>query len=86
MDAGTAPPRCRKSLLQRAFARNSALRRMDWVLLATVLALSLIGTLLVWSATSATLREQGSDPRTYLYKQLINIVIGLLLMLGVDRA
>jgi len=61
-----------KSLLQRSFARNSVLRRMDGVLLATVLALSLIGMLLIWSATSATLREQGSDPRTYLYKQLIN--------------
>jgi rod shape determining protein RodA len=72
-----------KSLLQRAFARNSALHRLDGVLLAAVLALSLIGTLLVWSATAATLREQGSDPHTYLFKQLINIVIGLMLMLGV---
>ncbi len=72
-----------KSLLQRALARNSVLRRLDGVLLATVLALSLIGTLLVWSATEATLREQGSDPHTYLFKQLINIFIGLVLMLGV---
>ncbi len=72
-----------KSLLQRAFARNSALHRLDGVLLAAVLALSLIGTLLVWSATAATLREQGSDPHTYLFKQLINIIIGLMLMLGV---
>jgi rod shape determining protein RodA len=72
-----------KSLLQRAFDRNSALHRLDGVLLAAVLALSLIGTLLVWSATAATLREQGSDPHTYLFKQLINIVIGLMLMLGV---
>jgi hypothetical protein len=42
-----------KSLLQRAFARNSALHRLDGVLLAAVLALSLIGTLLVWSATAS---------------------------------
>ena len=84
MDAGGAAA-LPKSLLRRAFARSSVLRRMDWVLLATVLALSLIGTLLVWSATSATLREQGSDPRTYLLKQLLNIVIGLVLMLGVER-
>jgi rod shape determining protein RodA len=65
------------SLLQRAFARNSPLRHLDWVLLATVLALSLAGTLLVWSATAA------SDGHTYLFKQLINIVIGLALMLAV---
>jgi rod shape determining protein RodA len=72
-----------KSMLRRAFARNSSLRKLDMVLLGAVLALSLIGTLLVWSATQATLREQGSDPRTYLYKQLINIVIGVALMVGV---
>jgi rod shape determining protein RodA len=72
-----------RSLLQRAFARSSPLRQLDWVLLATVLALSLVGTLLVWSATEATLRQDGSDPRTYLYKQLINIVIGLVLMAAV---
>jgi rod shape-determining protein RodA len=72
-----------KSLLQRSFVRNSPLRRLDGVLLAAVLALSLIGTLLVWSATAATLREQGSDPHTYLFKQLINVIIGLVLMLGV---
>ena len=72
-----------KSLLQRALARNSPLRRLDWALLALVLSLSLAGTLLVWSATAATLREQGSDPHTYLFKQLINIVIGLVLMFGV---
>jgi rod shape determining protein RodA len=72
-----------KSLLRRAFAKNSVLRNLDWALLALVLALSLVGTLLVWSATAATLREQGSDPHTYLFKQLINIVIGLALMFGV---
>jgi rod shape determining protein RodA len=65
-----------KSLLRRAFARNSALRRLDWVLLATVLALSLIGTLLVWSAT------RGADPRTYFVKQMLAIVIGLVLLVG----
>ncbi len=72
-----------KSLLRRVLARNSPLRRLDWVLLMAVLALSLIGTLLVWSATEAMLREQGSDPRSYLYKQLLNIVIGMALMIGV---
>jgi rod shape determining protein RodA len=72
-----------KSLLQRAFSKNSPLRHLDWVLFGAVLALSLIGTLLVWSATEAAQREQGADPRTYLYKQLINIVIGLAMMVGV---
>jgi rod shape determining protein RodA len=69
-----------KSLLRRAFARNSPLRHLDWTLLVVVLALSAAGTLLVWSATAATLREQGGDPHTYLFKQLINIAVGLVLM------
>ena len=65
-----------KSLLQRAFAKNSPLRHLDWILLATVLALSLIGTMLVWSAT------RGADPRTYFVKQVLAIAIGLALLLG----
>ena len=40
-----------RSLLARAFARNSALRHMDWILVVVVLGLTAIGTLLVWSAT-----------------------------------
>ena len=49
-----------------------------------MLALSLIGTLLVWSATEPSLRQQGLDPRTYLMKQLLNIALGLVLMAGVS--
>jgi rod shape determining protein RodA len=44
------------------------------VLLLTVLALSLLGTLLVWSAT------RGAGSHTYVVKQLVNIVIGITLM------
>ncbi len=75
---GQQPPR--RSPLHRALSKQSPLRQVDWVLLAAVLALSLIGTLLVWSATQPGLRSTGADPRTYLYKQLLNIVIGLVLM------
>ena len=75
---GQEPPR--RSLLQRALSRQSPLRHLDFVLLATVLALSLLGTLLVWSATQPGLRASGADPRTYLVKQLLNIGIGLILM------
>ena len=65
-----------KSLLGRAFAKNSFLRHLDWILLVTVLALSLVGTLLVWSAT------RGADPRTYFVKQMLAIVVGLILVLA----
>jgi len=73
-----------RSLLARAFARNSVLRHMDWLLVVVVLGLSAIGTLLVWSATQPGLLAAGQDPRTYLKKQLLNVAIGLVLMVGVS--
>ena len=69
----------RRSLLLRAVAKGSMLRRYDWVLLAAVVALSLIGTLLVYSAT-----QPSADPRSYLVKQLINVALGLILMVVVS--
>ena len=73
-----------RSLLARAFARNSPLRHMDWILVVVVLGLTAIGTLLVWSATQPGLLAAGHDPRTYLKKQLLNVAIGLVLMIGVS--
>jgi rod shape determining protein RodA len=68
------------SLLARAFARRSVLRQMDWLLVIAVSGLSAIGVLLVWSATQPSLLAAGLDPRTYLKKQLLWVVIGLVLM------
>ncbi len=73
-----------RSLLARAFARNSVLRHTDWILIVVVLGLCGIGTLLVWSATQPSLLAAGDDPRTYLKKQLLNVIIGLVLMVGVS--
>ena len=58
----------RGPLGQRALAKDSVVRHMDWVLIAAVLALALIGTLLVWSATRAGLEQVGGNPNTYLEK------------------
>jgi len=73
-----------RSLLARAFARNSLLRHMDWLLILVVLGLSGIGIVLVWSATQPSLLAVGQDPHTYLKKQLLNVLIGLVLMIGVS--
>ncbi len=73
-----------RSLLARAFARNAPLRHMDWMLVVVVLGLTAVGTLLVWSATQPGLLAAGQDPHTYLKKQLLNVVIGLVLMAGVS--
>jgi len=73
-----------RSLLAQAFARKSVLRQMDWLLVVAVSGLSAIGVLLVWSATQHSLLAAGLDPRTYLKKQLLWDVIGLLLMFAVS--
>lgn len=70
-----------RTLLHEVFGRGSPLRRLDWFLLAIVLALLAMGTLLVWAAT-ATSGPTYHDP--YLIRQLINLVIGLILMAGVS--
>ena len=81
----TAVPALRRaSLWRRALARDSTLRHVDWILVLAVLALSLIGTLLVWSATAPGLSQAGANPHAYLEKQLLVVVIGLVLMAGVS--
>jgi rod shape determining protein RodA len=72
------------SVFARSLGRESVLWKLDWILLLAVLVLSLIGTLLVWSATEPTAAQLGVGPHTYLIKQLINIAIGLVLMIGVS--
>jgi rod shape determining protein RodA len=56
------------------------LPRLDWLLMIAVLALLTFGTLLVWSATSHRADLTGGDTTAYLRKQLVNVVIGLVLM------
>ena len=53
-----------RSLLARAFARNSPLRHMDWLRFVVVLGLTAIGTLLFWSATQPGLSTSTQHPRT----------------------
>lgn len=69
-------------LRDRASGRHSPLRRLDWLLVAAVLALSIIGALLVWSATSERLEVAGGDPRSFLKRDLLNLAIGLVLATG----
>ncbi|MDO9355740.1 MAG: hypothetical protein Q7T55_18715, partial [Solirubrobacteraceae bacterium] len=49
----------------------------DRLLVLAVLALSVIGCLLVWSATSARADLTGGDPRAFLEKQVVNVALGL---------
>ncbi|HEV2889642.1 MAG TPA: rod shape-determining protein RodA [Frankiaceae bacterium] len=69
----------RESLRERAFDRESPLRRLDWVLVLSAIALSGIGAALVWSATKSNLAAKGLDPDTFLKRHILNVGIGLAL-------
>jgi rod shape determining protein RodA len=69
LDRGTRARRLRQ--------HGSVLVRLDWTLLAAALALSLIGGLLVWSATRRSMGE------ALAVKHLVNLGIGIVLGSGV---
>jgi rod shape-determining protein RodA len=68
-----------RSWTRRMAARESPLRRLDWPLLLGVVALSVFGSVLVWSATRAALAEQGGDPQAFLKRHVLNLAIGFVL-------
>src|SRR5215469_961200 len=81
MGMGRDPGGWLARMLRRVFGKRSPLRKLDWILILAVLALSLIGTLLVWAATDTT-GPSAHDP--FLTKQLLNVAIGIVLMAGVS--
>ncbi|MFJ8658940.1 rod shape-determining protein RodA [Streptomyces sp. NPDC093795] len=66
----------------RLTARDSVLRRLDWPMLLSALTLSLVGALLVWSATRGRTELNQGDPYYFLFRHLLNTGIGLVLMIG----
>jgi rod shape determining protein RodA len=65
--------------------RRRTVPHTDWVLVGLALALSLIGAVLVWSATKARLQESGGNPQSYLYRHLLNIAVAALLVVITSR-
>ena len=57
--------------------------RLDWTLALVTGAILVVGTLLVWSATSTNEGLTHGHPTAYLHKQLVNVAIGLLLAMTV---
>jgi rod shape determining protein RodA len=72
-----------RSAWARLLARDSAARRLDWPILLSALALSLIGTVLVYSATRNRTELNQGDPYYFLIRHLLNTGIGITLMIGV---
>ncbi|MGW6359460.1 rod shape-determining protein RodA [Streptomyces sp. NPDC055092] len=71
-----------RSTLSRLMARDSVIRRLDWPILLSSLALSLIGSALVYSATRNRTAINQGDPYYFLFRHLMNTGIGLALMIG----
>ncbi|MEU6987610.1 rod shape-determining protein RodA [Streptomyces sp. NPDC046324] len=63
-------------------ARDSLMRRLDWPILLSSLALSFLGSLLVWSATRGRTELNQGDPYYFLFRHALNTGIGLALMIG----
>jgi rod shape determining protein RodA len=76
------PPRLspQRGALRRLTARDSPLRSLDWILLGAALGLSLIGTVLVYSATRNRNGLNRGDPFYFVQRHLLFIVIGLVVM------
>ncbi|MFI2367116.1 rod shape-determining protein RodA [Streptomyces sp. NPDC018833] len=72
----------RDGLWNRLSARDSIARRLDWPLMSSAIALSVIGTLLVWSATRGRTELNQGDPYHFLVRHSLNIGIGFALMVG----
>jgi rod shape determining protein RodA len=56
--------------------RSSFWRDLDWVLLISAIAVTILGSILVWSASRADLASE-SDPQSYLKRHVINVVVAL---------
>ncbi|MBD0736955.1 rod shape-determining protein RodA [Streptomyces sp. CBMA29] len=72
-----------RSTLGKLLARDSIARRMDWVLLFAALALTAIGTMLVYSATRNRTNLTHGDQYYFLMRHLMNAGIGAGLAIGV---
>ncbi|NJP53321.1 rod shape-determining protein RodA [Streptomyces sp. SBST2-5] len=66
----------------RLLARDSLVRRLDWPILLSALVLSLLGSLLVYSATRNRTELNQGDPYYFLVRHLLNTGIGVALMIG----
>jgi rod shape determining protein RodA len=80
LDRRLAPER---GAWRRLAARDSMLRRVDWILLLAASALSVLGCLLVWSATRNRDDINNGDPQYFLVRQIINLGVGVALTVSV---
>ncbi|MEY3745166.1 MAG: rod shape-determining protein RodA, partial [Actinomycetota bacterium] len=64
--------------IKRGFADPG--RNIDWILMAAVGALSVIGLFLIFSATRPRLISNGLDPYQFVQRQMIFLIIAIVVM------
>ena len=69
-------------MARTGYPREDTLARVDWVLLAAVLCLAILGGLLIWSTTAGSTTIVGADPLALVKRHGFNVLIGLGLCLG----
>jgi rod shape determining protein RodA len=72
----------KKTAWGRLTARDSAVWRLDWVMVGAGVALSLVGSLLVLSATRNRTDLHHGDPYSFFTRHILSVVVGLVLMAG----
>jgi rod shape determining protein RodA len=55
-------------------------RNIDWILMAAVGALTIIGTFIIYSATRPRLLNRGADPFQFVQRQIIFIIFAIVVM------
>ncbi|MGW5194183.1 rod shape-determining protein RodA [Kribbella sp. NPDC004138] len=62
--------------------RRSTVWHVDWVLVLSVVALSFLGAMLIWSATHNRTSLTEGNPNAFLVRHALNFAIGLVLAVG----
>ncbi len=70
-------PGAEQTVWTRITARDSLARRLDWPLLLAAVTLSLLGTLLVYSATRGRMDLNNGEPEYFLVRHFFNVCIGV---------
>jgi rod shape determining protein RodA len=66
-----------RSTLGKLLARGSIVRRLDWVLMLSCIALSAVGAVLVFAATRNRIALDQGDPYYFLVRHTLNAGIGI---------
>jgi len=76
---GLGEPEGTAARARASVSRGGVLRRYDWPLFGSALALGLLGSVFVWSATKNRSALDGGDPQYFLKRHLLNLSIGVVL-------